>query len=287
MTTAFSLGLPSSSSPVPPTKVLYHADCPDGFAAAWLYWRRLGDGASYVPVAHGDGPVSVEGEDVVVVDFAYPRPVMLEMAARARSLRVLDHHASARDDLRGLGFAHFDLERSGAGLAWQDLHGDVPAPLMVQCIEDRDLHRWSVEGSLDILHVLDTLPREFAAWEAFFDKTLEAPQAIRAQGALMRQRFEASANRLVPHALPVQAGGLRGLAVNAPPEFADHVAHALARSADFGLTWFLDARGRVRVSWRSSRVDVIPLAQAFGGGGHPGAAGARLNLSQLSELLGV
>lgn len=286
MSCEFSLPL-GASAHATPTQVLYHGDCPDGFAAAWLYWRTLGDRATYIPVAHGDPPPPVDGEDVLVVDFAYPRAVTLDMASRAKSLRVLDHHASAQADLAGLSFAHFDMSRSGAGLAWQDLHGDVPAPLLVQCVEDRDLHRWSVPCSQDILHLLDTIPRDFVSWDVFFDRVQRDPGSVRREGALMRRRFEASAARLVPHALPIRAFGFRGLAANAPPEFADYVAGALAASADFGLTWFLDARGLVCASWRSKQVNVIPLAQQFGGGGHPNAAGARLDLSQLTDLLGV
>lgn len=286
MTSIFRLPLAIASIPAP-TRVLYHGDCPDGFAAAWLYWRSLGDRADYVPVAHGDPPPVVDGEDVLIVDFSYSRQQTMEMASRARSLRILDHHASSAEDLRGLDFAYFDMGRSGAGLAWQDLHGDAPAPLLIQCVEDRDLHRQAVEGSQDILHVLDTIPRDFLAWDDFFVRIQRYPEGVCQEGALMRQRFEASALRLVPHALPVVVGESKGLAVNAPPEFADYVAHALAESADFGLTWFLDARGLVCASWRSREVDVIPLAQKFGGGGHPNAAGARMKLTQLAELLGV
>jgi nanoRNase/pAp phosphatase (c-di-AMP/oligoRNAs hydrolase) len=33
--------------------------------------------------------------------------------------------------------------------------------------------------------------------------------------------------------------------------------------------------------------NVIPLAARFGGGGHPGAAGARVALDRLGEILGT
>lgn len=284
----FECALPPANAPHPlPTLVLYHANCPDGFTAAWVYWKKLGRCARYVPVAHGDPPPSdVDGEDVVVVDFSFPREVSLEMASRARSFRVLDHHISAQRDLGDLPFFHFDIDRSGAGLAWQDIHGEMPFPLLVSCVEDRDLYRWTVPGSADVLHVLDTIPYDFGRWDALANRLEEDPVAVQAEGALMRERFEAAANRLLPHARPVSMGGASGLALNAPMEFADYVGNTLASQAEFGFTWYVDRLGRVHGSWRSKVMDVSVLAESFGGGGHKGASGARLTIAQMATLLG-
>ena len=32
--------------------VIYHANCADGFGAAFAAWRKLGDEAEYVPMDH-------------------------------------------------------------------------------------------------------------------------------------------------------------------------------------------------------------------------------------------
>jgi len=29
--------------------IIYHADCPDGFGAAYAAWKKFGDKASYLP----------------------------------------------------------------------------------------------------------------------------------------------------------------------------------------------------------------------------------------------
>lgn len=39
----------------PPDVVLYHADCMDGFGAAWALWKRFPQ-ARYVAVKHGNPP---------------------------------------------------------------------------------------------------------------------------------------------------------------------------------------------------------------------------------------
>jgi hypothetical protein len=44
----------------------------------------------------------VTGLDVAIVDFSYKRPVMVELASKAKSILVLDHHKTAQADLDGL-----------------------------------------------------------------------------------------------------------------------------------------------------------------------------------------
>ena len=56
---------------------------------------------------------------VFMIDFSYQRPVMEQLLADVATLTVLDHHKSAQEDLDGLGgFIEFDMERSGAMMAW-------------------------------------------------------------------------------------------------------------------------------------------------------------------------
>ena len=99
--------------------VLFHANCNDGFGAAWVAHRKFGSDAKYQPVQYGDAPPrNVEGREVYILDFSYKRDVLLALHEQAESLLVLDHHMTAKDDLEGLEFAQFDLERSGATIAW-------------------------------------------------------------------------------------------------------------------------------------------------------------------------
>jgi hypothetical protein len=36
-------------TPLTDTVVIYHADCRDGFGAAYAAWKKFGDNASYIP----------------------------------------------------------------------------------------------------------------------------------------------------------------------------------------------------------------------------------------------
>ena len=41
----------------------------------------------------------VTGKDVVLVDFSYKRPVLMEMAEKANNILILDHHKTSAEDL--------------------------------------------------------------------------------------------------------------------------------------------------------------------------------------------
>jgi hypothetical protein len=269
-----------------PDLVLYHARCPDGFGSAWLYWRELGQQAVYVPTSYGQDPPSVRGRHVLMIDVSFPRSVIRTLSDQAASFRLLDHHLSAHEELADLPCAHFDLGLSGVGLAWQDLHGKAPAPTLVKFIQARDLDKPMPEGGNQVLHVLDSLPYDFEAWERLAQRVEEDLPSVVAEGEVMEQRFESLATRFLAHATPVEMGGHRGLAINAPMEFASALGDRLSEHASFSFTWFMDAMGQIHGSWRSRRIDVIPLAQKYGGGGHPYSSGARLTVPELVEVLG-
>ncbi|MGH7257198.1 MAG: phosphoesterase, partial [Nitrospiraceae bacterium] len=71
--------------PEDPTLVLYHAECADGFGAAWAIWKRFPE-VRFLPVKHGEPrPKDLRGERVVIVDFSYARPVLEGIAKEATS----------------------------------------------------------------------------------------------------------------------------------------------------------------------------------------------------------
>jgi len=81
---------------------IYHGGCDDGFAAAWIVWKRFGGAVEFHPGVYGRAPPDVTAKRIAIVDFSYKRPVMVEMAAKAEHILVLDHHKTAEADLAGL-----------------------------------------------------------------------------------------------------------------------------------------------------------------------------------------
>jgi len=321
--------------PARPVTVLYHADCPDGFGAAYAAWRRFGDSASYRPMHHGEPweMAEIAGHDVYVLDFSFPPAILETMAGLARSVTQIDHHASARLPWAGRlvkaadggeGFGHptlpltlvFDLEKSGARLAWECFNPSLPLPLALRHVEDSDMWRFALPGTRPFGRALRLLPFDFAVWDDLVRRTPDTDadgyKAFLADGQAIEHFFQTEIERLAQsrlvmpvrlrgepidplqalrHGLPTLVEGDRawravsGLAINASALFASELGSLLAeRSGSFALVWQLAADGEVKVSLRAAgKVDVAAIAAGYGGGGHPNAAGFRLPLARFAK----
>ena len=129
--------------------VLYHAGCNDGFGAAWIAHKHLGDAQDgrrvrYLPQSYGGEPPRMgPGSRIYILDFSYPLETMLELHRQHESVILLDHHETARDALEGrVPDCHFDLERSGVTIAWEYWGSGFSTnegELLARYIEDRIL----------------------------------------------------------------------------------------------------------------------------------------------------
>lgn len=252
--------------------VIYHGKCLDGMTAAWAVRKALGDG-NYLPASHGDAPPDVAGRDVVIVDFSYARAVMKSMAQRANSLVVLDHHKSAQDDLSGLPFAIFDMERSGAGMAWDWFHPGKPRPALVNLVEDGDLWRHALHGTKAFQLRLKVEPMNFSNWDRIAEMTPEELDTFIAEGDVLKRAFDSEVATLLEDCYAVTLAGQTGLAVNTSGRYGSELGHQLAiMSGSFGMVWY-QRDGALKISLRScGDYDVAQLAVKFGGGGHSNAA---------------
>jgi len=251
--------------------VLYHKNCDDGFAAAWAAWQALGDRANYIPVQHGESPPEIPDRSrVTIVDFAYPRDQLIRLKERMESLWVLDHHKTAAEDLAGLDFTTFDMQKSGAMLAWDFWFPGEPAPLLLQYIQDRDLWLFELQNSSEVSAALRSYPRDFEVWSTLsLDALVSDGIAIqRAKRVQVADHVEIAALRNV--------GGYLVPVVNATCHLSDIGDQLNARYPDspFAACYFDRADGKRQWSLRSrGEFDVSEVAERFGGGGHQNAAG--------------
>lgn len=255
--------------------VLYHAHCLDGYTAAWAAWRRFGESdTTYLPVQYGEDPPDVTGAEVFVLDFSYKRDVMLVMHAQAQLLAVLDHHKTAEAELSGLSFVQFDMDRSGAKMAWNYFHPNQAAPWLVNYVEDRDLWRFKLPNSKAVNAGIGASPREnFHQWSTLEAQGCDAAVG-KGEGILLFQNSYISS--MVKHARSVEFCGYTIPVVNMSPILVSEVVGKLAEAAPFALGWFQRSTGEYQYSLRSrgqGGVDVSEIAKRFGGGGHKNAAG--------------
>ena len=101
--------------------VIYHGNCFDGHTAAYVAWSYFRDQAEYIGCQHGDlFPIQnlTRDDQVFILDFSFKREILLEVKEKVGDLRVIDHHKTAQEDLEGLDFCIFDMNKSGALLTW-------------------------------------------------------------------------------------------------------------------------------------------------------------------------
>lgn len=251
--------------------VIYHDNCADGFCAAQVARLALQD-ANFHPAQYGDLPPDVFGRNVYVLDFSYPREVLIEMEARASSLRVLDHHKTAAAALDGLPFCVFDMNRSGARLAWDHFFPGKPSPWIVDYVEDRDLWRWALPGSKSVSAALASYPRTFESWDGAM---IAGRDAAEKQGAAILRYQDQLVEAICKNAAEREIDGHRVLLVNSPV-LQSEVGERLAFDRAFSVVWFERADGKIVNSLRSRPphgIDVSEIAKKHGGGGHAAAAG--------------
>jgi len=138
--------------------VIYHADCTDGFGAAYSAWKLLGNRAEYYACKHGTKPPDIKGKNVVILDFSFDNKTTKRMIKSANELLVIDHHKSAMVELHDITNTHFDMNKSGAMLAWDFFHPGKEAPKFIQYIQDRDLWKWELPYSKEFSAAFDMVP---------------------------------------------------------------------------------------------------------------------------------
>lgn len=262
--------------------VIYHANCLDGFGAAFAAWLHFAEGeveADYYAAKHGSEPPECSGRDIYIVDFSYKRAVLKRICAVAKSVTILDHHISAQEDLDGLADEHdnlhvvFDMEKSGAVLSWEYFH-QTPPPLLLQHVQDRDLWRFELEGTDAINTALMSYPFTFAFWQelnTFSERLDELRREGETINRFRRQLIEQYKKRAVLSAI----AGHQVPVVNAPHAIISELLGELAQEHPFAVG-YQDHGNKRSWSLRSRKdggEDVAKIAEKFGGGGHRNAAG--------------
>jgi len=253
---------------------IYHGNCADGFGAAWVVRQALPD-ADFYAGTYQTPPPDVTGRQVVMVDFSYKRPVLLDMAAKAESILILDHHKSAAEDLVDLPdnvMAVFDMEFSGAMLAWQHFFPGTVPPRLIEHIQDRDLWRFAIPGTREIMSSVFSYPYEFDVWDQLITRDIATLQS---EGMAIDRKFQKDMLELLKGMTRrMVIGGISVPVANLPYTFSSEAGHLMAQGEPFAACYWDTPNGRV-FSLRSSDVgqDVSAVAKLYGGGGHRNAAG--------------
>jgi len=278
---------------------IYHGNCADGFGAAWAVRESLGDIEFHAGV-HQDQPPDTADRDVILVDFSYKRPVLEEMVGTAKSVLVLDHHKTAAEDLEwlpsagesyedwlesGLTFAAvFDMERSGAGIAWDFFH-NVARPPLIDHIEDRDLWRFKLPHTREIQAAVFSYPYDFEVWTRLMYAT-ELSELMLEGSAIERKHHKDIAELVSVVTRPMNIAGHVVPMANLPYTLTSDAGHLLCGDEyPFAGCYWDTPEGRVfSLRSRDNGADVGEIAKQYGGGGHKHASGFRVSFEQLGQF---
>ena len=145
--------------------VIYHGGCPDGFSAAWAAWKKFGESADYFGANHGESiPDNLTNKEIYVLDFSFHKELMAEVIKNNKKVTVIDHHKSAEESVKMAHEYVYEMDRSGAVLAWQYFYPDLPVPWLLRYIGDRDIWKLELPDTFAMGLMLDTFDKNLETW---------------------------------------------------------------------------------------------------------------------------
>jgi oligoribonuclease NrnB/cAMP/cGMP phosphodiesterase (DHH superfamily) len=255
-----------------PILFIYHANCPDGFTAAWVFDKFKKKGLSiidqpveYYPATYGQDPPDCKGKEVWLVDFTYPRETLIEKVIKPSMKTIIyDHHLSAMRDLMGglpggtdsikeevrrRGLQRndeiiFDMHRSGCGILYDELAREygkragqhIPSPT-----GDRSF--WLVDyiEDRDLWKLKRPHSKEIAAFCASSPMTFEEWDKIEAMGVsrvaeagkLVLRYIDTYGDKAIEHATYEQIGEHKIPCINVSyMNCSDHVGKLTEKNPD-------------------------------------------------------
>lgn len=275
-------------------QIIYHENCHDGFCAAWLCHLVWPD-AEFIAANYGHQPPDVTGNDVLILDFSWPRDAMLDMASKATKISLLDHHETARKNLDGLDFCTIDTTKSGARLTWEYLiNNELLNPCrywpgysrfyqpkvhwLVLYIEDFDLYKFELPHSREVTAAIRSYPLDFAYFAALSQRSVES---LRPAGEALLRQQQLFIDHHLKHAQLISINGINGVGCECSvPKLVSSIGEQLLDrfpEAEFAAMWADGPEARYySLRSRKGGFDVGKLAESLGGGGHPSASAIKV-----------
>ncbi len=263
------------------THVITHFPCNDGFTAAFLLKQRFPD-ATFHGVNHGSTPPAITGAQVIFADFCYPEPQMRSLIENNVSVEVYDHHKGVEDVLIRLKTDYptkfnyiFNNDCSGAGIVADEFGFD--RTYMINAIEANDLWKADADQKAFVEYVRSQpqTHENLYVWNILDENNVR--HAVQSGHAIMAAKMQ-MVQQAVAFKRTGTAHGYTFNYTNVPFFLCSETAHAVRGDNPVGVTWYQDADGRYKLSFRSvDGKSAMLLAKLCGGNGHEDSAGATVS----------
>jgi oligoribonuclease NrnB/cAMP/cGMP phosphodiesterase (DHH superfamily) len=274
--------------------VIYHNNCYDGFTSAFVF-DLLGkdypeEEIKFYPTNHGD-PFPIKEynshDECYILDFSFKRDIILKYKDTFEKFLILDHHATAQEDLKGLDCAIFDMTRSGAKITfdylWEkntkqwDLHFILMLKTFVERVSDRDLFQFKYPLTSETYFVQSAYPMTFENWHRI---VLMSEDELEHKGKLIQQYERVFIEKRLQNIYFVELTDGEFIynipCVNLPPEFGTNACKAILNlEAGYSFAcyhWYGDGK-KVWGIRSKEGYDCSKIASYYGGGGHKEASG--------------
>ena len=282
--------------------VIYHKGCQDGLAAAACACISPYNGTDYlpnfVPMSYGDvktflaKPDIIEilkGKNILFVDFSFKRKDLEYLKTLANKVMVLDHHKSAMEDLKDVEGCFFDMEESGASMAWNYFFPGEPLPLYIKYVKDRDLWAWKLRENSEpfyygVVDIKGKTELPFAYTLYFRDS--EVLLAVEHGKHIMAKNREIIQERVIEartRHVRIDGNEYKIMILEVDSFFLiSETAEYMYTHNDvcFTVIWkHKPEKGEYILSFRTNQdeIDVSKIAVYYGGGGHAKASGATID----------
>lgn len=266
------------------TVCYYHANCADGSASSWVVEQAL-PGTKHLAIRYGREPVyeRLKGKDVYVVDFSFPVEVLMELEKVVNKLVLLDHHVSAERALKDFVPSRpnteivFDMERSGARIAWDYFFQGKKPPYHILAVEDYDMYKFSLEHTAEIAEVVYLLGIGPVEYDNLF---LNHPreEIVKLGSVLLKKKFEdveRAVSRAVVECIEYEGSEYYVPVTNCHSDISSATGHKLCEVFDsrFSLSYHDNKDLRIFSVRGRGQFDCSKFAEFHGGGGHFNASG--------------
>lgn len=290
-----------------PDVCIYHANCHDGFTAAWVVNQHFSD-VEFIPAQYGDSidPIieKCAGKHVLMVDFSFKKEDLIYLKGHTKSIIILDHHKTAKDNLKDflqvqdlIAFAYasqgdnfrgnkgpyvyFNMNFSGAYLAQMFCFPDDEVPELVKFVQDRDLWQFKFEETKAVSIFLSSLDQNFSNWDYVNNWLKREPESFLIAAKQILRFYEKKVEQVASLSVMGEFDGFTDVPiVSCPPFMVSDVCNFLLDFYDYApfAVAKVESKGKISYSLRSrdDRVDVSEIAAKYGGGGHRNAARMRM-----------
>lgn len=293
--------------------IAYHADCIDGFTAAWVTYnackRNGADTVEFIAMRYGsDNNKLSESEmkmlnglksdfysKLYIVDFSISLACIGDLYVRpGLTVTILDHHKTAFEryfpnhkltptsyKAKTINNVSIVLanDESGASLCWNYFRPGLAMLTLIRYVKDYDLWRFGYGDATKYANkYLRDCCQTIDVWDSIAMRLEDhkCKELIIYKGMMLQREHNQRVEKIASYASFITIAGYNGLSVECAYEYTSDVGHTLAESCGtFGAMYTID-KEKLEIKWSLRSVkdmDVSHIAKQFGGGGHKNAAG--------------